>query len=66
MQKRKYKLQRQGSSYYLCLPKPFVTEAMLKRGVTVKALGFNPELNRVVLVVKAVGEQEGEKDGAMQ
>jgi len=52
---RIYKLQRQGNSYYLCLPKLFVSERMLANGVYIRVERLSGD--ELILKVRAADGQ---------
>lgn len=51
---RIYKIQRQGSSYYLCLPSFLVTEEMLKHGVIIDVQSYDRK--EIFMVVSIAGK----------
>ncbi|MBA7534609.1 hypothetical protein ES705_26858 [subsurface metagenome] len=51
---RIYKIQRQGSSYYLCLPSFLITEEMLKNGVITDVLSYDQK--EIFMVVSVAGK----------
>lgn len=55
---RIYRIQKQGGAYYICLPKPLISEDMLQNGVTIKILEYHE--NYIKIEIKAVLKPFGE------
>jgi hypothetical protein len=51
---RKYRVQRFGGSYYLCIPTFLVTKEMLRDGVYINVLEFNRKAGITVLQLTPV------------